>query len=140
MIYFRKSNNMPFENKEKSNEYHRNRIAKTRSDFLSGKSCVKCGSEKELEIDHIKREDKISHRIWSWSKERREKELKKCQILCVLCHREKTVSEMSIKHCYNWYKTKKCRCEVCAQSYRLYRDRQNQKKREKNKYQRVAQR
>jgi len=51
---------------------------------------LKCGSWKKLELDHIDPKTKESHKIWSWSEERRNKELKKCQVLCYDCHNIKS--------------------------------------------------
>ena len=57
--------------------------------------CVKCGcwDLDQLEVDHIDPNTKVSHRVWSWSKERRENELAKCQVLCRACHLTKTCGE-----------------------------------------------
>ena len=55
--------------------------------------CVKCGSDQSLELDHIDPATKASHRVWSWRKSRRERELQKCQVLCHECHKAKTIRE-----------------------------------------------
>lgn len=81
---------MPYKDKKKQLEYQKNWMRKRREEHFKDKHCVKCGSIEKLELDHINPEEKISHNIWSWSKERREVELKKCQILCNKCHEEKT--------------------------------------------------
>lgn len=81
---------MPYKNIEKKREYQRNWVAQRRDEYFQDKSCVRCGNHNELELDHIDPNTKVSHSIWSWSKERREKELAKCQVLCHTCHKEKT--------------------------------------------------
>jgi hypothetical protein len=43
-----------------------------------------------LELDHVDPALKVSHRVWSWARERREAELAKCQVLCHDCHVAKT--------------------------------------------------
>lgn len=63
-------------------------IAQRRADWFAGKSCLRCGTD--LQLDHIDSEQKVDHRIWSWSAERREVELAKCQVLCEPCHKWKT--------------------------------------------------
>ena len=63
--------------------------------FLENGPCVKCGSDKDLQLDHINPETKITHRIWSRSEEFRNKELAKCQILCKDCHRLKSNKDLS---------------------------------------------
>lgn len=62
-------------------------------DFFEGKSCVQCGSTENLELDHIDRTTKIDHKIWSWTRVKREAEIAKCQVLCHDCHKEKTRAE-----------------------------------------------
>lgn len=81
---------MPYADKEKQREYQRQWMANRRAEFFTGKACVQCDSTDRLELDHIDRQVKVSHNIWSWSRERREAEIAKCQVLCHDCHREKT--------------------------------------------------
>ena len=54
--------------------------------------CVQCGSDKNLELDHINPEDKVTHNVWSFSKDKMEEELSKCQVLCNSCHKRKTAA------------------------------------------------
>lgn len=64
--------------------------------FAVNGPCQKCGSGDNLELDHINPEEKVSHSVWSWAPRRRELELKKCQVLCRKCHREKTSARQDI--------------------------------------------
>jgi hypothetical protein len=92
-----------------------------------GSKCVQCGSEYDLQIDHMDHTRKnytvMSHWGWSWKKLL--EELKLCQLLCSNCHLEKTISEGSLTkgwttqpqgpkhgtaHTYIKYK---CRCDLC---------------------------
>ncbi len=84
--------------------------------------CVACGSTEELEVDHRDPDQKISHRIWSWSTARREVELKKCQVLCAACHKVKSASELMrpVPHGTNSsYTRRKCRCDSCTEAHRV---------------------
>ncbi len=87
---------MPYKDKQKQRDYQKRWIAKRRSDFFNGKSCVLCGSGESLELDHIIEADKTCHKIWSWAKVRRELEIQKCQVLCKVCHLVKTSKYNSI--------------------------------------------
>lgn len=77
---------MPYKNKDIQREYQRNWIAKRRAQYLRGKNCTKCGSVNALEFHHKNPDNKITHRFWSWRKDRLEAELAKCEVLCARCH------------------------------------------------------
>lgn len=111
---------MGYTDEEKKREYQRNWIANRKSDYLKDKFCVECESKNNLEIDHIDPEQKVSHRIWSWTEARRLAELAKCQILCKTCHNDKTQKyrEENMKHGISMYRSKKCRCEICREAKR----------------------
>jgi hypothetical protein len=97
-------------------EYQRLWCAKNRADYMTGKSCAVCGSTSSLEVDHIDPEQKVSHRIWSWSAERRASELAKCQILCADHHKEKTREQRPLPEhgtISRYGSIHKCRCELC---------------------------
>lgn len=73
------------------NAYQNARIKRLREEwFAKNGPCVKCGSSKDLQVDHVDSTKKVTHRVWSWSKIRREAELAKCQVLCAECHRDKS--------------------------------------------------
>lgn len=99
---------------DKKREYQREFMRRRRVAYLSDKSCVVCGSTERLEVDHIVPEEKVSHKVWSWAKERREAELAKCQVLCYDHHAEKTREDRKArrKHGRTLY-NHGCRCSVC---------------------------
>lgn len=106
---------MAYKDPEKQREYMRKWIAARRAAYLIDKSCVVCGSKDRLEVDHIDPEQKVEHRIWSWSVERRDAELAKCQILCYEHHLQKTVAAMprTTHGTYQMYHAYACRCAAC---------------------------
>lgn len=116
---------MVYKDRNKRREYQREWVAKRRSTWFSDKSCVWCGATDELELDHISRQDKISHKIWSWSEERRIKELEKCQVLCKTCHRKKTIETdipswigpIYVHGTTSMYVDHECRCTECKAHY-----------------------
>jgi 5-methylcytosine-specific restriction endonuclease McrA len=70
-------------------------MAKRRAGFFADKSCAACGSRERLELDHVDPSKKTSHSIWSWSPERREAEIAKCQVLCRPCHQLKSIDDLA---------------------------------------------
>ena len=87
---------MPY-HKRKQRNYQRKWVAKRRADYFADKSCAKCNTtKKKLTLDHIDSTTKVDHKIWSWSAERRNAELAKCQVLCEDCHKEKTAQQLRV--------------------------------------------
>jgi len=81
--------------------------------------CAHCGSTERLEVDHLDPAAKISHRVWSWSAERRERELAGCQVLCRACHVAKHRAEMRkplVHGTTNGYSHHACRCDLCREA------------------------
>lgn len=66
--------------------------------ILGGK-CAICGAEDQLQIDHIDPSTKRFSLSKGWGKPWLDilSELAKCQLLCRICHRNKTAGETSIK-------------------------------------------
>lgn len=103
--------------------YQREWIAKRRREwFAANGPCVRCGSSECLELDHRDSSSKVSHKIWSWSKTRREAEIAKCQVLCRACHAARHAAERT-RHGMSRYRNG-CRCEVCRTAKRLKRRRE----------------
>jgi 5-methylcytosine-specific restriction endonuclease McrA len=111
---------MPYVDPEARRAYQAAWVAKNRADYLAGKSCVKCGSTVDLEVDHIDRAQKVSHRIWSWSAARRAAELAKCQVLCGPHHREKTNADVYGDTPHGDSRYKKCGCDECKADHARY--------------------
>ena len=82
---------MGYKDKEIQRRYQREWRQKRYDDWVAANGpCIDCGSWSNLEVDHMDPSQKVSHRIWSWRKERRDIELLKCKVRCRLCHVEKT--------------------------------------------------
>jgi DNA-directed RNA polymerase subunit M/transcription elongation factor TFIIS len=110
-------------------EYMRRRYHEKRKEMIThlGGKCARCGSEKDLQIDHIDRAKKTMKvpRMAYVNNARRMEELKNCQLLCGPCHNEKTVVEdlgrrFSDHGTYVMYVNKKCRCDACKSAMREY--------------------
>lgn len=101
-------------------------------DLMGGK-CVLCGSEVDLEIDHIDpstKEFALGKAFAGFSTKRIEQEIKKCQLLCKSCHIEKTNStrvrsEHGTKNRYLKYK---CRCGICKAYMRVVKKKSRREK------------
>lgn len=82
---------MGHKNPENRRRYVRERYKQRRNEWMTNNGpCQMCGATEDLVVDHINPATKIDSRVWMWGKERRETELKKCQVLCVSCHKIKT--------------------------------------------------
>jgi 5-methylcytosine-specific restriction endonuclease McrA len=112
---------MPYKDPGRQREYVRNWLAKRREEWFADKACVRCGTTSNLQLDHVDAATKVSHRIWSWSQERRDAELAKCQVLCQPCHEKKTKQAgenwnktNAFRHgSHAMYRTHGCRCDLC---------------------------
>jgi hypothetical protein len=121
---------MPYKDKEKQREFNREWIKSRRLNwFQENGPCKSCGSNQNLELDHLNPDVKITHKIWSWKEDRRLEELAKCQVLCHNCHLIKTAKELREKflikpedvlHGYNTYLKRGCRCEICSADHRRW--------------------
>ena len=79
------------------NAVQRHMVHQRRNEYLADKHCVRCKSTKKLEIHHINQAEKDTHRIWSWSEDRRKAELAKCQVLCSACHKIATAKQSAVE-------------------------------------------
>lgn len=86
---------MPYADPVMQREYQRTWFASRRTEWIEKNGpCVDCGAWDDLEVDHADASTKVTHRVWSWSKERREAELAKCVVRCGPCHAQKTTAAM----------------------------------------------
>jgi 5-methylcytosine-specific restriction endonuclease McrA len=109
--------------KEYIKEYQRNWMKQRRLEWVNANGpCKSCGSDENLEVDHIDPSLKRNHvsRLWSCRVEVREKELAKCQVLCYNCHLKKTISEISgtTHGTYAMRNKYGCSCEICKEYVR----------------------
>lgn len=121
--------------------YMKDRIARRHAKAIRqfGGKCVRCGSTEHLEFDHPNRDPDPRGRrnrgtMWTFSEERLQAELAKCQLLCHDCHREKTVrcgetgggqnripDEEYFHGTARMYLYRTCRCPPCKYARSLYR-------------------
>lgn len=89
--------------------------------FLGGK-CAKCGDVNDLELDHIDRSTKsfTIGSLWSVNKEKFWAEVRKCQLLCLKCHAEKTLVDLGQKSAKLTHGTlssyRYCKCPDCKKA------------------------
>jgi 5-methylcytosine-specific restriction endonuclease McrA len=115
---------MGYKDPNKQREFNRRWIAERKATWIKKNGpCVKCGSDKDLEVDHIDPATKTSHNVWSWTLERRNAELVKCQVLCYECHLNKTIEFRMQKraHGTTTMYALKYRCTDCRNANTTYR-------------------
>lgn len=116
---------MPYRNPDIQRAYSRKWIAARRAEYFKDKVCAWCGLSVDLSLHHIDRTSKVSHKIWSWTEDRRLRELAKCVVLCRSCHSKHHADEMKrwTHGLASTYK-KGCRCSPCLHAqYRTMRNR-----------------
>ena len=77
----------------------KNETRKLKAIIALGGKCVKCGLTCCLELDHIDKSTKSFPISRPPSEKAFMEELKKCQILCRWCHREKSIKEHQGENC-----------------------------------------
>src|SRR5580704_3746710 len=93
--------------------------------------CIRCGSIENLQFDHVNPATKLMavSKMWTASEVRFQAELAKCQLLCEDCHKEKTLSEISVPHGGGVSGKKNCPCRPCKQIKAQYMKRYNRERR-----------
>jgi 5-methylcytosine-specific restriction endonuclease McrA len=109
--------------------YHKRR--KLMVEFFGGK-CERCGSEKNLDFDHIDPSSKEYDigKVMNYPNHVILAELAKCQLLCRSCHISKTIKEhggahnkgiSNAQHGSHTMYIYGCRCDLCKEAKRLSR-------------------
>lgn len=114
---------MSYKDEDKKRKYKREWRQNIRDEYLKDKSCSVCGSTHKLNIHHVNPEEKITHYVWTRTKEFREMELSKCIILCELCHQKLHNPKVFIHGTITMYKNHKCKCEKCRKANADYEHR-----------------
>lgn len=80
----------PEQRKEYMRNYYAKRLAEAKA--ILGGSCTSCGTDEDLEFDHVDPNDKYKPitKILMGARATWLAELKRCQLLCVPCHKAKT--------------------------------------------------
>lgn len=106
------------------------KVLKRRQDWLTQNGpCKRCGSSHDLQVHHRDQAQKITHRIWTFSAERRAKELAKCEPICRACHIAMHSLLLRKPHGLGGYR-RGCRCDVCRAAIAPQIARQRLKRRE----------
>lgn len=120
---------MPYKDKSRQREYGRKFVAERKAAWLHEHGpCHGCGSWLRLEVHHKDPSTKVTHRVWSLTRTKRDEELKKCEPLCHDCHKEATKAQRPWKHNDGGYHKHKCRCEICREAHRRHLARRDRKK------------
>lgn len=112
---------MPYLDLEKKRQYQRDWWNRRRSEWFNGQRCAQCDSTSRLELHHINPDEKVSHKIWSWSQDRRDEELAKCIVLCFDCHLEESNEQKRLEgHGHQARYASGCRCPECKNAHRIH--------------------
>ena len=103
---------MPYKDKSIQRKYQKEWMRSRREDFFFDKVCVWCSSTEKLELHHVNPDEKVSHRIWSWSESKRSAEIEKCIVLCNECHKHIKKGTKCSHGSSGRYRAG-CRCEKC---------------------------
>lgn len=119
-------------------KYMKDRYTKRRKEMVItlGSKCARCGSMDDLHIDHIDPSKKTMsvERMAYVSRQRQDKELENCQLLCQPCHTEKTVVEdlgrVMAKGTHGTLSSSRyCKCDRCTDAKRMYMKEYKRKRR-----------
>ena len=113
-----------YKDPEKKREYQRKWMVARRQKWVEDHGpCAVCGSADRLEVDHKDPRQKVTHRVWSWRKDKQAEELAKCQVLCFECHKNKSnkAAAVPIAHGTSVGYNRKCRCRPCTAAWAGYR-------------------
>lgn len=118
---------MPIRDPEKRRAYQREWVRRRRGELLAGELCLRCGATDNLELHHLVKNEKSTHRITTWARERADAEKRLCVVLCGRCHDELHASEKR-KPCGTSaaYDHRGCRCDACRAAKAEYRRRRKQ--------------
>lgn len=123
--------------REAINTYQRARRQERRAAYFADKTCVKCGSSRNLVNHHRDARTKGANfnTVWGWSEPRREVELAKCDVLCKGCH-SKLHNKKRIKPIVhgtlNAYIHRVCRCDECRGAWNAYQRDYGKRRRAEN--------
>jgi hypothetical protein len=120
-----------------NSEYLKRRYSEQREWFVSllGGRCKRCGTQQQLEIDHIDPSKKKIRLGALFTKKTIVAALielvEKCQLLCERCHAQKSAEEAMAKArrfehgtVYGWMKAK-CDCQICTTAKWQWHDARN---------------
>ena len=94
-----------------------------------------CGATENLEFDHVDHRSKTAEiaKVWTYSNKKFWAEIKKCQLLCQSCHREKTYRDLGWKKAKGVHGApgshRYCKCELCMKAWRDYQKAQGSHRR-----------
>jgi hypothetical protein len=111
---------MPYADPAARRAYQRKRAAARREQLLGADAeCMKCGSGTRLELHHLVKGEKVSHRITTWAAARARAEAAKCWILCKACHLALHADERRAACGTDSAYRRGCRCGECREAHRL---------------------
>lgn len=112
---------MGYADPDKQREFARNWRAGRRKEWFDDNGpCRRCWGTERLQVYYPDQSEKVEHRIWTWKKERRNEELKKCIILCQECWykiRKYRYTSERVHGTALMYDKGGCRCQECRDAH-----------------------
>ena len=113
---------------------------------LGGK-CAKCGSIERLEVDHIdpkKKRHEVSALLTMGDPKVLAREVKKCEVLCHVCHLDKTILERGQRRAMESHPSlssyRYCKCDLCREVHSAYCTKWNKRAKRNRKRRALARR
>ena len=127
---------MAFATKEQARKYQRDRFRRRRAEHFKDRECYFCGETdmSKLCIHHRDPTQKESHKIFGWSKERLDAEMKKCVIMCRACHAKihgLMDTKPMVHGTLNAYTEWGCRCPECKARFSQYQKEKRERQQSK---------
>jgi hypothetical protein len=113
---------MPYKSPARQRQAQREWYASRRRHWLAMNGPCRCKAPAE-EVHHREQHKKVSHRVWSWSSERRAAELQKCDALCRPCHLQESKKQRPPTRIHGtraMYVQGRCRCDACRKANSEY--------------------
>lgn len=79
---------MPYADIKQQRFYQKLWMRERRLAYFKHKKCAICHGFDRLQLHHLDSFEEHTHRLWSWTKQKRIQELSKFEVLCANCRKQ----------------------------------------------------